>query len=115
MAAVRATRGSIRARTMTPTFAAAVDVAETLAWYPIANGTGSSDWYRERQEAAIELATRLDRVRVRGASEEDRLLLVAMRRAARASYCNRTGAPYYERREAILQLRAAIGARRLPR
>lgn len=75
---------------MSPTLASAIDVAESLAWFPIANGTGSTSWYAARRETATELAARLRGVRIPvGASAELRLLVRAMRRAAAASYSNR--------------------------
>lgn len=94
---------------MSPALAAAIDVAESLAWYPIANGTTRSSWYFPRKDAARELVERLGLVRLSAnAGDELRLLVGAMRRAARCTYCNRCGPPYAQRRAAILQLRGCL-------
>lgn len=93
---------------MTPTLRAAIDAAEDLAWRPTANLPGSLR-YTERKESADRLVDLMRTVRVpAGATEELRFLVAAMRRASRASYSNRYGQPYYERREAIEQLRGCL-------
>lgn len=86
----------------------AIAAAEDLAWRPSANLPGSVA-YHERREAHARLVEILSGVRVpRGSSPELRYLVAAMRRAAAASYSNRYGLPYYERREAVSQLRGCL-------
>lgn len=100
---------------MSPQLAAALDVARELAWYPVCNATGRSSWYRQRQEAHAELQRRLalvGRLSV-NASPQLHATVVAMRRVAAASFSNRCGPPYYERREAMLQLRGCFDALRM--
>lgn len=90
-----------------------MDVANELAWYPVANATGKSSWYRRRQDGHAELQRRLTSVSVPvNASPQLVALIIAMRRVAAASFSNRCGIPYYERRHAILQLRGCLDEQR---
>lgn len=94
---------------MSPAVRAAIDAAEDLAWRPTYNLPGSLR-YHDRQEAAQRLRDLLARVRrlASDASHELRLLIAAMRRAAAATYANRKGPPYYERKQAIYELRGCL-------
>lgn len=94
---------------MSPRLAAAIEAARELAWLPTANLPGCL-LYSERKESHARL---VDRVAVMGAlsanaSPELRYLVDAMRRVAAASFSNRFGLPYYERREAVAQLRGCL-------
>lgn len=94
---------------MSPTLRAAIDAAEDLAWRPTCNLPGSMR-YHDRQESATrfrELLAAVRRLPAR-APDELRYLLAAMRRAARATYANRMGPPYYERKQAIYELRGCL-------
>lgn len=86
----------------------AIAAAEDLAWRPTANLPGSVA-YHDRREAHARLVEILAGLRSpRGASPELRYLVAAMRRVAAASFSNRYGLPYYERREAVSQLRGCL-------
>lgn len=95
---------------MSPTLRAAIDAAEDLAWRPMANVSGLR--LAERHEAHERLVDALRAMSglSANASPELRFLVDAMRRAARASYSNRCGRPYYERRQAIAELRGCVAA-----
>jgi hypothetical protein len=90
------------------TLAAAIDAARDLAWRPMANVSGIR--LQERHEAHERLVDALTGVRrlPPGATPELRYLVRSMRRAARASYSNRRYAPYYERRQAVAELRGCL-------
>jgi hypothetical protein len=94
---------------VSPTLRATIDAAEDLAWRPTSNLPGSLR-YHERREAHERLCERVALVRglPRNAAPELRFLLAAIRRAAAASYSNRLGLPYYERRRAIYELRGCL-------
>jgi hypothetical protein len=95
---------------VSPDLAVAIDVARELAWYPVCNSTCKrSSWYARRREAHVELGDRLARIRIPAtASPQLRTLVTAMRRVAAASFSNRQGVAYYERRTAVLQLRGCL-------
>ena len=86
---------------------AAIDVARELAWLPIANQPAGRT-YDRRKALHAELDDRLSQIRTPQEPDELRLLVIAMRRLAKASYANRCGLPYAERRQAALQLRGAL-------
>lgn len=94
---------------MKPTLRAAIDAAEDLAWRPMANLPGSVR-YHERIESAERLRDRLAAVTGLSANASPELvcLVAAMRRAAAATYSNRCGLPYFERRQAVAELRGAL-------
>jgi hypothetical protein len=95
---------------MSPTLAEAVDVARNLAWLPIANLSNALR-YRERRELHARLGELLSRSRLhRDPSPEARFLVAAMRRVAAATFVNRYGLPYYERRAAVTELRGCLDA-----
>jgi hypothetical protein len=85
-----------------------IDAARELAWLPHANlPRGRVYW--ERKEKHERLVEALRNVRLpAGASIELVLLLEAIRRVAAASYSNRFGEPYMERRQAMAMLRGAL-------
>jgi len=90
--------------------AEAIDVARDLAWRPIAN-LSSAVRYAERRELHRRLGELLSRSRLhRDPSPEARFLIAAMRRAAAATFVNRKGLPYYERRQAVIELRGCLEA-----
>lgn len=94
---------------MSPALRAAIDAAEDLAWRPTANLPRGAR-YNERTASHERLVAQLGAVRAlsANATPELRYLVAAMRRAAAASYSNRMGRAYYERREAIYQLRGCL-------
>lgn len=94
---------------MTPAVRAAIDAAADLAWRPTSNLPGSVA-YHERREAAERLCERLAAVSDLSAtaSPELRYLVDAMRRAARCSFANRRGEPYYYRKRTIYELRGCL-------
>jgi hypothetical protein len=95
---------------VSPSLAEAVDVARELAWLPIAN-LSSPIRYAERRELHRRLCELLGRSRLhRDPSPEARFLVDAMRRVARATFVNRKGLPYYQRRWAIIELRGCLDA-----
>lgn len=86
----------------------AIDAARELAWRPICNLSTRTS-YAARLEAHRALVDALGKVgRVAGVDDETMFLVAAMRRAAGATYSNRFGRPYAERREAIYQLRGCL-------
>ena len=94
---------------MSPILAAAIAAAEDLAWRPTYNMPGSVG-YHERRESHQRLCELLGRATAlsANASPQLRSLVAAMRRAAGCSFANRRGAPYYERRQAIKELRGCL-------
>lgn len=94
---------------MSPQLAIAIDAARELAWMPTANLPGSLR-YHERKAAHARLVELLREVRGLSANASPELfyLLVTMRRVAGASFANRMGHPYYERRQAVAQLRGCL-------
>lgn len=94
---------------MSPALQAAIDAAEDLAWRPTYNLPGSVA-YGERKESAERLCERLAAVTAlsANASPQLRYLLAAMRRTAGCSFANRRGEAYYERRQAIYELRGCL-------
>jgi hypothetical protein len=94
---------------VSPALCAAIDAAEDLAWRPMSN-LPRGVRYNERLASHQRLVEALGAVRglSANASDELRYLVTAIRRAAAASYSNRMGQPYYERREAIYQLRGCL-------
>lgn len=93
---------------MKPELCEAIEAATELAWMPTAN-LPRSRVYWARSEAHDRLVAAVARLGpVPDADAELTYLLAAIRRAAAASYSNRMGEPYYERREAIYQLRGCL-------
>ena len=93
---------------MSPAVSAVVDAARDLAWRPTAN-TANAVGYAGRKEAHAALIAALEAMgRVRVREPELVYLLDAARRVARCSFSNRWGEPYYERREAVYQLRGCL-------
>lgn len=99
---------------MSPALAAAIDAARDLAWRPMANVSGIRLVERHESHERLIDALALCRQQISDmpadAAPEIVFLVRAMRRAARCSYSNRMGVPYYERRQAIAELRGAIAA-----
>lgn len=96
---------------MSPALAAAIDAARDLAWRPTSNlGGRTAHLYRERYEAHERVLAELTYVRDLSAHAEPELryLLAAIRRVAAASFANRAGAPYYERKQAVIELRGCL-------
>jgi hypothetical protein len=98
---------------VSPELSAAIDAAERLAWMPTANiggrGGRGAIVYAERREAHADLVSRLSLLPARSSgSAELRALVRSMRRVAACSFSNRWGLPYYERREAVYQLRGCL-------
>lgn len=86
----------------------AIIAAEDLAWRPTANLPGSVA-YHERKESHARLVDAVAGVRISAAdSAELRYLVAAMRRVAAASFANRYGHPYYERKVAVAELRGCL-------
>jgi hypothetical protein len=94
---------------LSPDTAAAIDIARELAWLPVCNATDRSSWYHRRKELHEELGIRIAKVRLSAnASPQLRALITAIKRVAAASFSNRMGHPYYERKTAVLQLRGCF-------
>ena len=96
---------------MSPDLAHALDVARELAWMPTANlgGKAGAMIYRTRYELHQTLIGLVAEVRLpRRCSDELRLLWSATERVSRCTFSNRMGLPYYERRQAVAQLRGAF-------
>lgn len=96
---------------MSPELAATIDAARDLAWRPTANLGGSrAIAYEPRLEAHRRLVDALERVTglSANASPELRFLLAAIRRVAACSFSNRMGHPYYERKQAVAELRGCL-------
>ncbi len=86
-----------------------IDAARDLAWRQTAN-LAASVAYQERRESHERLVSCLGTLTTlsANASPELRFLLDAIRRVAACSFSNRYGHPYYERREAVKQLRGCL-------
>jgi hypothetical protein len=87
-----------------------IEAAEDLAWRPTYNIPGRGGT-RSRMESSERLCAALMAWSGRlpaNAPDELRYLIAAIRRAAGCSYSNRKGPPYYERRQAIYQLRGCL-------
>lgn len=96
---------------MSPALAASIDAARDLAWRPTSNlGGRTAHLYRQRYETHQALVHALVGVTALSAnvSPELRFLLTAIRRVAAASFANRRGAPYYERKQAVIELRGCF-------
>jgi hypothetical protein len=94
---------------VSPALREAIVVAGEIAWQPFANLAAGAR-YDERRETHARLVATLERTTglSANASPELRLLVEAMWRVAAASFSNRYGLPYYERREALRQLRGCL-------
>lgn len=94
---------------MSPALREAIAIAAELAWQPFAN-LSDRGRYEERRELHGRLVEALGRTTSlsANASPELRFLVEAMWRVAHASFSNRYGMPYYERREALRQLRGCL-------
>lgn len=96
---------------MSPALARTIDAARDLAWRPTANlGGRSATGYEPRMEAHRRLVDALADVTglSANASDELRFLLAAIRRVAACSFANRMGQPYYERKQAVAELRGCL-------
>lgn len=101
-------RRARRASRLSPVLRESVDLARELAWWPIANQS-SPLRYRARLELHGRLVASIDRTLAPYDAPLSLVYLIeAMRRVARASFVNRMGDPYYERRAAMLQLRGCL-------
>ncbi len=94
---------------MSPALSLAIEAAEDLAWRPTYNIPGRNA-YQARHASHDALCAALSRVGrlSANASPELRYLVAAMRRAAGCSFANRQGRPYYERKQAIYELRGCL-------
>lgn len=95
---------------MTRELQAVIAAAEDLAWRPTSN-LARGDRYNERKASHERLLAALAAWSGHlsaNASDELRFLVKAIRRVAACSWCNRMGLAYYERREAVWQLRGCL-------
>lgn len=94
---------------MSPDPAAMIDAARDLAWRPMHNLGHASMRYAERRESADRLTRLVAEVYV-GPQRDPILdcLVAAIRRAAACTFSNRCGRAYYERRQAIAELRGCL-------
>lgn len=87
---------------------AAVDAARDLAWRPTSNLPGSLA-YTERKESADRLRILMAEARLPSdPGDELRYLFAAMVRVCVASFSNRRGQPYYERKRLVYELRGCL-------
>jgi hypothetical protein len=96
---------------MTPALAKTIDAARDLAWRPTSNlGGRRAVAYEPRLEAHRRLVDALAGVTglSANAAPELRYLLAASRRVAACSFSNRMGHPYYERKQAVAELRGCL-------
>jgi hypothetical protein len=93
---------------MSPELCAAIEAATDLAWRPTCNLAVKAS-YRARHESHERLVSAIGSVRhaVNGPPALAYLWL-AILRVARCSFANRMGAAYYERKEAVRQLRGCL-------
>lgn len=92
---------------MSPRLAEAVDVARDIAWRSLGNLAGVR--FAERRELHRRLEALVDGLSVSAnAGPELRYLVAAIRRVAACSFANRRGPRYYERRQAIIELRGCL-------
>lgn len=95
---------------MSPALRAVIAAAEDLAWRPTSN-LGRGERYNDRRASHERLVAALRAWPGKlsaNASDELRYLVAAIRRVAACSWCNRMGVAYYERREAVWQLRGCL-------
>lgn len=94
---------------MSPTLSAAIFAARELAWQPTHN-LSSRQRYQERLDAHARLTAALGHVSALSANAgaELRFLLEAMHRVVRCSFANRKGIAYYERKQAMAELRGCL-------
>lgn len=100
---------------MTPALAMTIDAARDLAWRPTSNlGGPRAIAYGPRLEAHQRLVSALTKTSYRDyrvtamADPELRFLVAAIRRVAACSFSNRMGLPYYERKQAVAELRGCL-------
>jgi hypothetical protein len=86
-----------------------IEAAIDLAWRPTINIAHRGE-YRDRIASHERLCRALRSATIPRHVEPPELadLIQAIRRAAGSSYSNRQGLPYYERKEAIHQLRGSL-------
>lgn len=94
---------------MKPELSATIFAARELAWESHVN-LSNRKRYAHRNELHQRLVDALTRVSAvsANASPELRYLVEAIYRAAACSWANRMGLPYYERKEAVAQLRGCL-------
>lgn len=98
---------------MSPALAATIDAARDLAWRSTSNyGGKAAHLYRQRYEAHQALVVALGGVTglSANASPELQYLVAAIRRVAACSFANRMGHAYYERKQAVRELRGCLDA-----
>lgn len=100
---------------MTPALAEAIDAARDLAWRSTSNyGARSAARYLERRAAHERLIHALAKTSYRDyrvtamADPALRYLVDAMRRVAACTFSHRMGLPYYERKQAVAELRGCL-------
>ena len=96
---------------MKPELGATIEAGRDLAWRPTSNLGGSrAIAYEPRLESHRRLVDALAGVTAlsANASPELRFLLAAIRRVAACSFSNRMGQPYYERKQAVAELRGCL-------
>lgn len=86
-----------------------IDAARDLAWRPTHNLAGGTR-HAERREAHERLVDALAGVTALSANASPQLtyLVRAIRRVAACSFSNRMGLPYYERKQAVAELRGCL-------
>jgi hypothetical protein len=88
--------------------AAAIDAARDLAWRPTFN-MGNALAYADRQESAERLRALMAEAHLPDdPADELRYLFAAMVRVCVASFANRRGEPYYERKRLVYELRGCL-------
>ena len=94
---------------MSPALSAVIFAARELAWESHVN-LSDRKRYAHRNELHRRLLDALEHVTglSANASPELRYLVEAIYRAAACSWANRKGLPYYERKEAVAQLRGCL-------
>lgn len=94
---------------MRPELNAAIFAARELAWQPHVN-LSDKKRYAHRNELHRRIVDALAKTTAlsANASPELRYLVEAIHRVALCSWANRMGAPYYERKQAVAELRGCL-------
>ena len=94
---------------MSPTLSAAIFAARELAWEPTHNLADRKRYARrhELHRRLVDALTHTTGVSA-NAGAELRYLVEAMHRVAMCSFANRKGAPYYERKQCVAELRGCL-------
>lgn len=94
---------------MSATLSAAIFAARELAWQSHVN-LSDRRRYAERNECHRRLCEALEHVTALSANASPELLFLfeAIHRAAACSWANRYGVPYFERKQAVAELRGCL-------